>query len=127
MQSSGMFHHTLTGARLTLPVGLEVAVDWRRRHITQATRPVREGCRASLAGGQRGREAREVEVVRPGAHGDVDVLGAVGLAGVERRGAGVHGHIVVLRVAAVRPRQWGLGSLGRVTERYRQKHSVTLT
>lgn len=99
-----MFQYTLTGARLTLPVGLEVAVDGRRCDITKAARSVGEGRRAALPGRQRGREAGEVEVVRPGTHGDVDVLGAVGLTGVERRGAGVHRHVVVLRVAAVRAR-----------------------
>lgn len=97
---------------LTFPVGLEVAIDRRRCDVAEAAGPVAQRGAAALAGGQRGRETREVKVVRPGAHGDVHVLGTVGLGGAQRRRAGVHGHVVVVRVAAVRAGQGGSGPLG---------------
>lgn len=47
----------------------------------------------------------------PRAHRNVDILRTVSLASAEWRGAGIHGHVVVIWIAAVWASQWGLRSL----------------
>lgn len=68
-----------------------------------------QGGAAALAGRQRGRESWEIKVWSRG-HRNVDVAGIVSLGGAQRRGAGIHGNVVVIRVAAVGASQRRLGS-----------------
>lgn len=99
--------------RLTFSVRFEVAVDGRRCDITETSRPVTQGGAAPLAGGQRSGESWEIKVMWPGAHRNVDILRTVSLGSAERRGARIHGHVVVIGVATIRASQRRFGSLGQ--------------
>lgn len=82
---------------LTFPVRFEVAVDWGGLDVAPSAGASvhRKGCRGV---------AKRVKVMGPWAHGDVGALGMVtsSLHGQQAGGAWVHGHVVVLRIGAIR-------------------------
>lgn len=87
---------------LTFPVRFEVTVDWWGLDLTQSSVALRHGSSFMHGKGRRG-QPHQVKVMRPRAHGNVEILGVVvGFLSVDQgRGTGVHGDVVVLRVGAV--------------------------